>query len=77
MKQKKNYQNQKKTRKGWILLSENIYYQSSHKHEITDTMSLITELLEIQYLEENETSYRDRKMFEDRAEVKDSASDTF
>ena len=40
-------------------------------------MSLITELLEIQYLEENETSYRDRKMFEDRAEVKDSASDTF
>lgn len=58
-------------------MSENIYYQSSHKHEITDTMSLITELLEIQYLEENETSYRDRKMFEDRAEVKDSASDTF
>lgn len=57
---KKNYQNQKKTWEGWILLSENIYYHSSHKHEITD-MSLITELLETQYLEENKTSYKEKQ----------------
>lgn len=60
-KRKKIYQNQKKTWEGWILLSENIYYHSSHKHEITDIMSLITELLEIQYLEENKTSYEERQ----------------
>lgn len=49
--------------KGWILFSVNVYYLSSHKHEITDMMDLITKPPESKYLEKIKlTSYEERKI---------------
>lgn len=55
-------------------MSVNMYYLSSHTHESSDTMLLITEPLENKYLEK--TKLEERQTLEER-EVEDSAPATF